>query len=552
MECDSTPPLPTTLAFPEEPASPAARRELKRRSTHLDCSAPAALGSHGCSATPSQEAPKVYGQMDPPSRPPPFKRANSGACAALPLPFPLPAERGGSSAAKHRTPSRALRQGVSWSEILSQSQGDSQPEVPILRMNVRERTPEGPRTTAPHTPCGSPRTPGPRSRRPPSPPRREPVRRRPLSDDDPSGKEDLNDGRFAQEFADVVAIGEGQFSTVYRARNRLDNHIYAVKKTTRISRGMRQSQLREIFALAAVAVADAGCPNIVRYFSSWMEDGRLHIQTEICSCSLRDVMAKGADPAAVDGDQRFDAPRLLSVLQDVAMGLAALHTRKFVHMDIKPDNILVGPSGPNGASAYKIADLGLAAAAMGSNCDDVSEGDCRYLAKEVMKGDLAQLPKADVFSLGLVCHELATNPRPLPCNGDQWQRLRSGGTFAIELLHQTLQERPPLLDLLRSMAHENPESRPPCEEVLQHRCVAPVDKLEEERNQRIAAEAEAQRRGQQAQEYFQELLSMKKQELLGGSGGGAASGDTVAKADVIAGSGRRPIASVQRRATADW
>ena len=38
------------------------------------------------------------------------------------------------------------------------------------------------------------------------------------------------------------------------------------------------------------------------------------------------------------------------------------------------------------AGCYKIADLGLAAAAMGTGCDDITEGDCRYLAKEVLRG----------------------------------------------------------------------------------------------------------------------------------------------------------------------
>ena len=67
--------------------------------------------------------------------------------------------------------------------------------------------------------------------------------------------------------------------------------------------------------------------------------------------------------------------------------LLSRHSLQIVHLDIKPDNILVGRH----QGCYKIADLGLAAAAMGTGCDDITEGDCRYLAKEVLRGELRNL-----------------------------------------------------------------------------------------------------------------------------------------------------------------
>ena len=67
-----------------------------------------------------------------------------------------------------------------------------------------------------------------------------------------------------------TVTGRGQFSTVYRAQNRIDQCMYAVKKTTQITRGLRCAQLREVFALANVSMEAEGCPNIVRYYSSWV------------------------------------------------------------------------------------------------------------------------------------------------------------------------------------------------------------------------------------------------------------------------------------------
>jgi len=365
-----------------------------------------------------------------------------------------------------------------------------------------------------------------------------PWRRRPPSDDEGVITEDQNDGRFAREFCGVTVIGKGQFSTVYRAQHRIDQCLYAVKKTTRISRGLRRAQLREVFALANVSMEEEGCPNIVRYYSSWMEDGRLHIQTELCECSLRDRMAqrRRKEPS----DPAFSPTEIVKVLQHVANGLKVLHSCGFVHLDIKPDNILVSRNQRENGR-YKIADLGLAAAAIGSGCDDISEGDCRYLAREVLRGNLSDLPKADVFSLGLLLYELSTNPKPLPCNGEEWHRLREGH-LELDLLSHLPE---PLLALLQSMVHALPAERPSCDGIARHPAVAPDDgplAVEElmrqravaaEKNRQLALEAEKNKR--LADTYWQEIKNLKRLELLNGGNRPSPPPDAIAVAGAAAG-----------------
>jgi Serine/threonine protein kinase len=61
---------------------------------------------------------------------------------------------------------------------------------------------------------------------------------------------------------------------------------------------------------------------------------------------------------------------------------------------------------------YKIADLGLSRIAHRSNGEDINEGDCRYLAPEVLndfpENQLPDLTKADIFSFGATIYELMT------------------------------------------------------------------------------------------------------------------------------------------------
>lgn len=368
---------------------------------------------------------------------------------------------------------------------------------------------------------GSPCTPAFRLRVPSPRGARSSMRRRPPSDpreESPLSGRDQNEGRLEREFCDVIVIGRGQFSTVYRARNCIDQAVYAVKKTTQISRrGPRRAQLREVFALANVSMEAENCPNIVRYFSSWFEDGRLHIQTELCECSLRDRLAQRKRRAREEPKDasiaRFSTEEVVQVVRDVSNGLSVLHACNFVHLDIKPDNILVSRN-PREQGCYKIADLGLAVAALDSGCDDISEGDCRYLAKEVLRGDLSDLPKADIFALGILCCELATNPKPLPCNGEAWQRLREGGLDVVDLA--PLEE--PLVELLVNMVRALPSERPAAKAIYAHPVVAPENGLQalHEKVRQQAVEAEKARR--LADSYFQEILHFKRQELLGNSG----------------------------------
>lgn len=78
-----------------------------------------------------------------------------------------------------------------------------------------------------------------------------------------------------------------------------------------------------------------------------------------------------------------------------------------MHLDIKPENILLSLAGK-----FKLGDLGLSRVAEIGEGEDVTEGDSKYLAKEILKNlsgnELPDLTKADIFSLGMTLYELVT------------------------------------------------------------------------------------------------------------------------------------------------
>ncbi|CAM4931451.1 unnamed protein product [Rotaria socialis] len=77
--------------------------------------------------------------------------------------------------------------------------------------------------------------------------------------------------RYVQDFYEIDKLGKGAFGSVFRAKNRLDDRMYAIKKiifnkNTDRTRCQAQRALREVRVLAALSH-----PNIVQYHCAWLE-----------------------------------------------------------------------------------------------------------------------------------------------------------------------------------------------------------------------------------------------------------------------------------------
>jgi serine/threonine protein kinase len=99
------------------------------------------------------------------------------------------------------------------------------------------------------------------------------------------------------------------------------------------------------------------------------------------------------------------------MLRQALIGLKCMHEHNMVHLDIKPDNLLMKEG------EVKVADLGLCRITRIKRWTDLDEGDSRYLAREVLNYNQGvDLKKSDIYSLGMSIFQGALL-EDLPNNG---------------------------------------------------------------------------------------------------------------------------------------
>lgn len=142
------------------------------------------------------------------------------------------------------------------------------------------------------------------------------------------------------------------------------------------------------------------------------------------------------------------------------------------------------PAALESGVVYKIGDLGHATSTLNPSVED---GDSRYLPKEILDGNFAELTKADIFSLGVTLYEAATLKMPAP-NGPEWHLLRDDHP------PQLLKYSHAFNEIVLSMLRRDPHLRPSSKEVLnQPLFVRKEGPAEEKSKQQLAAELHAEK-----------------------------------------------------------
>ncbi|HUZ20944.1 MAG TPA: protein kinase [Acidimicrobiales bacterium] len=201
-----------------------------------------------------------------------------------------------------------------------------------------------------------------------------------------------NESELFPGFSDVVEIGDGGFSTVYRAREIDTNRLVALKLlriAPDVSEHALESFRRETVALGALSAH----PNIVTlYRTMTTSSSRPVLVLELCTGSMAErVRAAGRLPV-------YEA---VATAVKIAGALETAHRSGMLHRDVKPQNILITEYGEPALADFGVARLQTKALVTGG----VFGFTTLHAAPELLEGSKAS-PGTDVYGLASTLYHL--------------------------------------------------------------------------------------------------------------------------------------------------
>lgn len=203
-------------------------------------------------------------------------------------------------------------------------------------------------------------------------------------------------GRYALKYQ----IGEGGLGRVYAAHDPLLSRLIAIKTLNVEIAAEERESFNALFLNEARAAGGLSHPHIVTVFDAGVSEQGAYIAMELLKGrDLRQLRLEGWKPTPTQA---------ALIVRRVADALAYAHSKGVVHRDIKPANIfMVGRTQP------RVLDFGIARVAhhQHETEGDIVGGSPYYMSPEQARHQPVDR-RCDVFSLGVVLHELLTGTRP--------------------------------------------------------------------------------------------------------------------------------------------
>jgi serine/threonine protein kinase/tetratricopeptide (TPR) repeat protein len=216
---------------------------------------------------------------------------------------------------------------------------------------------------------------------------------------------------FNRYHLDRIA-GNGAYGSVWVAQDTVENKTICLKILHKLTRSAVENLTFEFLALSGLSH-----PHLEEVYDFYPPTGS---QTSFFTCEY------------IEGSDLLAASRELLLLErmnlfaSLTQALEFLHQNRLMHLDIKPQNILIGQEG------LKLIDFGLAMPT-NQNQQKVS-GTPGYMAPEIIRQEPVD-QRADLYSLGVILYKLITGRAPFT------------GQKIDVLLDATLHDRPPPLGL---------------------------------------------------------------------------------------------------------
>ena len=209
-----------------------------------------------------------------------------------------------------------------------------------------------------------------------------------------------------EKYTKVEKVGEGTYGVVYKCRIKETNDFVALKKIRleNEDEGIPSTSIREISILKQLRH-----PNIVYLIDLIHGEKKLYLVFEYMDHDLKKFLDINNGPLT---------PELVkSYLFQILIAINFCHSKRILHRDLKPQNLLIDKDG-----IIKVADFGLARS-FGVPIKTLTHEILTlwYRAPEILLGQKEYSTPVDIWSIGLIFYEMA-HRKPLfagDCEIDQ-------------------------------------------------------------------------------------------------------------------------------------
>ena len=202
------------------------------------------------------------------------------------------------------------------------------------------------------------------------------------------------DGRY--EVQEI--IGVGGMSVVYKAYDNVDDRTVAIKILK--DEFSNDADFVRRFKNESKAIAVLSHPNIVKVYDvSFGEKVQYIVMEYVDGITLKEYIQK--QHIITWNDAVFFTTQILRALQHA-------HDKGIVHRDIKPQNIILLPTGN-----IKVTDFGIArfSRTETKTLTENAIGSVHYISPEQAKGEFTD-ERADIYSVGVVLYEMLAGKVP--------------------------------------------------------------------------------------------------------------------------------------------
>ena len=192
-------------------------------------------------------------------------------------------------------------------------------------------------------------------------------------------------------------------------------------------------------------------PRIIKIHGYREESGAPMLVLELFSeLNMKQALRRGTESLAFMLDK---------IVEQAAEGLYYLHTKNWIHLDIKPDNFLVGRDGTTKLIDFTIAEKKKTGLGRMFHSAKVAKGTRSYMAPEQIRKKVCD-ERTDIYAFGCVLYELCTAKPPYTGNTPNDllnQHLNASIPSAIVYNDNVTKD---FADMIKRMMAKRPADRP--------------------------------------------------------------------------------------------